>query len=73
MNNDISWETIREARNFFLKQTDWTQLNDVNISEDEKSKWCEYRKQLRDVTKIFRLPSEVIWPISPDIQQINEQ
>jgi hypothetical protein len=73
MNNDISWDTIRTARNFFLKQSDWTQLSDVEINEDEKNEWSDYRKQLRDITKNFRVPSEVVWPISPEIKKINEQ
>jgi hypothetical protein len=69
---NLSWSNIQEARNFLLKQCDWTQLSDVVISDEERHLWSEYRQQLRDITKNFTNPDQVIWPISPDIQKINE-
>jgi hypothetical protein len=73
MNNNISWNTIREIRNYFLKQSDWTQFDDVGMSDQEKNKWKEYRLRLRDITKTFRVPTEVVWPISPEIEKLHEQ
>jgi hypothetical protein len=73
MNNTMSWNTIREIRNYFLKQSDWTQFDDVDMSDEEKRKWKEYRLKLRDITKTYRVPNEVVWPISPEIEKLNEQ
>jgi hypothetical protein len=73
MNNTMSWNTIREIRNYFLKQSDWTQFDDVDMSDEEKRKWKEYRLKLRDITKTYRAPNEVVWPISPEIEKLNEQ
>lgn len=69
----MSWNTIREIRNYFLKQSDWTQFDDVDMSDEEKRKWKEYRLKLRDITKTYRVPNEVVWPISPEIEKLNEQ
>jgi len=38
---------IRNKRNELLKECDWTQLPDVNISKEE---WVTYRQALRDIT-----------------------
>lgn len=70
---DITWEKIKKIRNYFLEKSDWTQLNDVNLSNEDKLKWASYRKELRDITVNFRNPLEVVWPISPTISKINEQ
>lgn len=63
---DLTWDTIRSIRDSFLKKSDWTQLIDVSLSEDEKKSWAEYRKNLRDITKTYRIPNEVIWPTPPN-------
>ena len=69
---NLSWSSIQEARNFLLKQCDWTQLTDVVMSDENKEKWVSYRKQLRDITSNFTNPDQVIWPIPPDIDYQNE-
>jgi hypothetical protein len=70
--NDITWDKIKQIKNLLLQKSDWTQLIDVDLSEEDKSKWSVYRKQLRDITKTFRNPSEVEWPISPNNSNTNE-
>jgi hypothetical protein len=69
---NLSWTSIQEARNFLLKQCDWTQLTDVVMSDENKQKWVTYRKQLRDITSNFTNPDQVIWPMPPDIDYQNE-
>ena len=69
---NLSWSSIQEARNFLLKQCDWTQLTDVVMSDENKEKWVSYRKQLRDITSNFTNPDQVIWPMPPDIDYQNE-
>ncbi len=70
---DITWEKIKKIRNYLLEKSDWTQLNDNDLSSEDKLSWASYRKELRDITVNFRNPTEVIWPTSPIISKINEQ
>lgn len=55
------WNEIREIRTQMLKECDWTQLSDVNLSEEEKETWREYRQALRDIT-LQDDPFNIIWP-----------
>ena len=63
---------LREERNSLLKETDWTQNNDVPT--ETQTKWQTYRQQLRDLpaTASPKLNSEyelddssVTWPTEP--------
>jgi len=56
------WEEIRIIRNELLKESDWTQLND--ISETIKDLWSTYRQELRDVTN-QQNPFNIEWPVKP--------
>ena len=63
---NLSWSKTQEIRNILLKQSDWTQLSDVPLSEEEKQKWAVYRQSLRDITKDFLTPDRVVWPSRPE-------
>ena len=58
------WENIRSRRNIELKESDWTQLADVALSEQKKLEWRQYRQSLRDITN-FDTPDHVVWPEKP--------
>ena len=45
--------TLETYRNSLLKQSDWTQLSDVPLSEEAKNLWKKYRQYLRDITSDF--------------------
>jgi hypothetical protein len=47
--DEKKWEWIRNWRNFWLAKSDWTQLPDNALSEDERAAWATYRQQLRDL------------------------
>lgn len=51
---------IRKERNRRLTSTDWTQLSDNGLSEEERASWQTYRQALRD------LPTHSNWPILND-------
>ncbi len=57
---------IRNKRNELLKECDWTQLPDVNISKEE---WVTYRQALRDITDSLEIEFgkelEDYFPTSP--------
>lgn len=59
---------IRNQRNDLLAQSDWTQLNDAPLSDDEKNAWAIYRQELRDIPEQNGFPESVIFPISPMIE-----
>ena len=46
------WDQVRKTRNQLLALTDWTQLNDVTLSEDDANHYKVMRTELRDITKI---------------------
>jgi len=60
-------EELRNKRNELLKDSDWTQLQDVQNSFDEptKNKWIVYRQALRDIVEEYS-ENEVV-----NIDQVN--
>jgi len=44
---------IRELRNAMLKDTDWTQMPDAPLTEEQKEKYRIYRQKLRDLPAEF--------------------
>jgi hypothetical protein len=53
--------SIRVERNNLLKQSDWTQLPDSPLAQEEKTAWKNYRQQLRDLTKTIDISSVNYW------------
>jgi hypothetical protein len=60
---------LREERNIRLKDSDWTQLSDVQNSFDEntKNQWTLYRQNLRDLPQEYADNEivnlfDVVWP-----------
>jgi len=59
------WNNIRSNRNGLLAQSDWTQLPDVDLTSELIQAMKEYRQKLRDITKDYDNPDDVIFPINP--------
>ncbi|NDB57024.1 hypothetical protein EB001_01005 [bacterium] len=59
----MRWQEIRNLRNKLLLESDWTQANDQPIKI--KSKWTQYREDLRNIPNKFNDPREVIFPKKP--------
>lgn len=58
---------LRYTRDEKLKDSDWTQLRDCNLSEDSKNNWSVYRQELRDLPEFYNINEEldintVVWP-----------
>lgn len=51
---------FKVARDYLLQATDWTQLPDVNLTEEQKDAWAAYRQELRVVT------DNGMWPTPPE-------
>jgi len=40
---------VRNQRNQMLAQSDWTQMADSPLSDEQKAAWAAYRQQLREL------------------------
>lgn len=47
--DEMKWEWIRSWRNSALTKSDWTQISDNNLSEEQRESWRTYRQALRDL------------------------
>lgn len=62
---DNEWSQIRNIRNQYLSECDWTILPDSPLSESKKSEWSIYRQALRDIT-LQTDPFNIVWPTKPE-------
>jgi len=53
---------VRAKRDKLLSDTDWTQMIDVALSEEEKEKYRIYRQALRDIPQQQGFPYNVDFP-----------
>ena len=60
-------ETHRTTRNKLLADTDWTQINDSPLSNEDKTAWATYRQELRALSDLDAWPNleEEDWPVAP--------
>jgi hypothetical protein len=60
-------EALRRERNIKLAMSDWTQLPDSPLNEEQKAAWAEYRQALRDIPNTGVLSTDLIqWPQPPE-------
>lgn len=48
---------IRQQRNALLAETDFTQLPDAALTDEEKARFASYRKYLRDISEEDGFPN----------------
>lgn len=68
-------EEIRQQRTRLLQESDWTRLDDTNLSPEQKEAWAFYRQALRNLPQqveqisddVFFTPgqSPIVWPTPP--------
>ena len=58
------WANVRQERNKYLQECDWTQLRDAPFPENKRGEWVIYRQSLRDVTTQSN-PFNIVWPVKP--------
>jgi hypothetical protein len=61
---ESQWQSVRARRNFLLSECDWTQLPDVDLTEEVKQEWVIYRRDLRNITDNPD-PFNIVWPTPP--------
>jgi hypothetical protein len=57
----------RATRNQLLSESDWTQMNDSPLSNEDKTAWAVYRSELRNLTDDAAWPNlaDEDWPVAP--------
>jgi hypothetical protein len=61
----IKSDQEKHKRYVLLRRTDWTQMPDNHLSDEQKQIWGEYRQQLRDLTEATGWPWNFDWPTPP--------
>jgi hypothetical protein len=56
---------VRAQRAAMLSASDWTQLPDAPLTEQELQEWRAYRQALRDVPEQDGFPVDIEWPAAP--------
>lgn len=66
------WVELRDLRDQKLTKCDWTQVADVQLTENKKAEWTLYRQQLRDLPENIANPKPLVldlshsdWPVKP--------
>ena len=62
---DRQSQDIKSQRNLLLTNSDWTQIPNNPLTDQQKQDWAVYRQQLRDVTTQSGYPFNVVWPTPP--------
>lgn len=61
-------DVLRQHRERYLAESDWTQQPDAPISPEKKEEWRLYRQELRDLTNNITTIEEALgyqWPQKP--------
>ena len=66
VNSAIASNGIKLKRNALLMASDWTQLLNNPLAEENQYAWSVYRQELRDITKQSGYPTDVVWPVKPE-------
>tara|TARA_B100000945_G_scaffold78377_1_gene60557 strand:+ start:2292 stop:2912 length:621 start_codon:yes stop_codon:yes gene_type:complete len=56
---------LRERRDILLTESDWTRMDDNQLSSDKKVEWATYRQALRDLPANTADPSNPTFPTKP--------
>jgi hypothetical protein len=57
----------RRVRDKLLADSDWTQMNDSPLTNEDKTAWATYRQELRDMSDLASWPNiaDDDWPVAP--------
>jgi len=61
-----AWIILRNRRNGYLSDSDWTQALDSPLTDAKKTEWATYRQNLRDYPGTVSDPSNASFPDKPD-------
>ena len=61
----LIFKILRETRDLLLNQSDWTRMDDNQLSSDKKAEWAIYRQALRDLPANTADPANPTYPTKP--------
>lgn len=56
---------VLSKRQKLLYSSDWTQLPNGPLTQQQQEAWVTYRQALRDITDQSGFPTDVVWPTRP--------
>lgn len=56
---------LRHVRDLLMGCTDWTQVADSPLSEEQRAAWATYRQALRDLPAAYSGDGPIPWPVAP--------
>lgn len=62
---DRAWIELRNRRNGYLADCDWTQATDAPLTDVQKADWANYRVALRNLPADTADPRTPTWPDKP--------
>ena len=62
---DRAWIELRNRRNGYLADCDWTQAADAPLTDAQKADWANYRVALRNLPADTADPRTPTWPDKP--------
>ena len=69
---DLDMTMVRSQRDSLLRSTDWTQVGDAALGDHTAEEYAEWRQALRDLPSVYSRVSEVVWPLNPPDQVIED-
>lgn len=62
---ELAMQLLRDRRARLLRQSDFTQVPDAPLTEEQRAAWATYRQALRDLPETVIDPATVVWPLPP--------
>ncbi|WP_234179214.1 tail fiber assembly protein [Sphingopyxis sp. NFH-91] len=62
---EIALALVRARRDQLLRDSDYTQLPDVDMDAELRARWAEYRQALRDLPLSIADGAPADWPVPP--------
>lgn len=67
-NSEGFWRSVRLDRDIRLSGSDWTQVPDNSLTEEQRAEWRTYRQALRDLpsnNSTVTSEQDLVWPTEP--------
>lgn len=65
LNSNLAVADVSKRRKQLLVSSDWTQLPNGPLTQQQQEAWAVYRQQLRDIPEQSGYPFNVVWPTPP--------
>jgi len=65
LNENLAIANVLPKRQKLLYSSDWTQIPNGPLTQQQQEAWAVYRQQLRDIPEQSGYPFNVVWPTPP--------